>query len=402
MRRWAGAAVPGIAAAATNFWYYLTCDPVDWYFPDSFTYLAPARNLLRGFGFVTEPGLPETLRTPGYPLILAAFGTRADAVIVAQHLANVVLAIAIYFVARRYAGELTALAAGLVFAVDVPTMHYANKVLSETFFTLVLFAAFALIAERRLLPLAALLCGVLVLIRPVAIAYFFALALRERKRLVLLIVLANALPLAWAVRNWAQTDVFTISHIGDVNLMSWRAAGVLALNRGGDFDRSIAVEQQRLQQIADAQIRAAEGVDDVTEIHPAVRARYYGRLGRRILLQHPIALAALTLRGLAVNLFDSRWDALLEPFDEPPETLLRVLVVSWTFTLFALAAIGAIALWRTQRHFAILLVSTIAYFVLISAGGESESRFRVPIIPQYAILAGAGITSIARRLTRSG
>jgi hypothetical protein len=404
MKRWLDAAIVAAAAAATNFWYYLACAP-DWYFPDSFTYLIPARNLLRGLGFVTEPGLPETLRTPGYPLILAAFGTRDDPVIFAQHLANVLIAAGIYFVARRYTNRFTAIAAGLIFALDVPTMHYANKILSETFFTALLFVVFAMIVERRwLLSAVALLCGALVLIRPVAIAFFLVPALLHRRRLVLFVVLANVLPLAWATRNWRETEVFTLSSIGDVNLLSWRAAGVLALERGGDFKQAIAIEQQRLDAMVEKEILQEEEVTTLDDVDPALRAQYHGGLGRRILLQHPFRAVQLTMRGVVVNVFDSRWDALLEPLDDDtPEAPLRIAVTAWTIALFLLAAAGTFALWRTNRQFALAVVATFAYFILVSAGGESESRFRVPVVPQYAIAAGAGLDLIRRRLaTRSG
>jgi hypothetical protein len=441
MRRRLDPAIAAAVAAATNFFYYFQCE-ADWFFPDSYTYLAPARNLLRGLGFVAEPGLPETLRTPGYPLILAAFGTRVDPVIFAQHLVNVLVAAGIVIFARRHAGRFTALAAGLIFAVDIPTVHYANKVLTETFFTGLLFVVFVMVVEagcsvpgslgslatqqpsnratqqpsnpatqqpsnpatqQPALPLAGILTGLLVLIRPVAIGYFVVAAailiMRgvRRREIALFVALALLPPLAWGVRNWGQSGVFTVSSIGDINLLTYRAAAALALERGGDFAKSLEIEQARLNAIADREIMAGEDLDDPKDADPAVGAVYRGRVGRRVLLQHPRSAAELTVRGLAVNVFDSRWDALLEPFDDPPERFFRVAATIWTFALFLLAFIGAVALWRANRPFAVALVATFLYFVFISAGGESESRFRVPVIPQYAILAGAGLAAIARR-----
>ena len=46
----------------TNFTYFI-CADWDLTFPDSITYIAPAKNLLHGYGFVTQPRLPETMRT---------------------------------------------------------------------------------------------------------------------------------------------------------------------------------------------------------------------------------------------------------------------------------------------------------------------------------------------------
>ena len=40
---------------------------------------------------------------------------------------------------------------------------------------------------------------------------------------------------------------------------------------------------------------------------------------------------------------------------------------------------------------ALLIDLTVTYFLAISAGGESESRFRVPVMPYLAIAAAAGV-----------
>src|SRR5690242_1085700 len=91
-------------AAFTNFLYFALTLP-DYFFPDSFTYLAPAHNLLRGLGLVDAVGAIETLRTPGYPLLLAAFGARAVPVVIAQHLMNVAIAVGIYLLAAPRLGR---------------------------------------------------------------------------------------------------------------------------------------------------------------------------------------------------------------------------------------------------------------------------------------------------------
>src|SRR2546428_12023760 len=51
-------------AAIANFSYFILSNG-DFYYPDSFTYLAPARNPLQGLGFVDHLHQVETIRTPG-------------------------------------------------------------------------------------------------------------------------------------------------------------------------------------------------------------------------------------------------------------------------------------------------------------------------------------------------
>src|SRR5947199_696750 len=198
--QWIETAVVAVIAAVTNFLYFALASN-DYFFPDSFTYLEPARNLLRGLGFTDANGLIETLRTPGYPLLLAGFGLRIVPMIVLQHLLNVALAVAVYlFVMARLGDRFVAIAAAILFAIDTPTLHYANKILTETIFTALLFIVFALVVYARKLPLAGVLTGVLVLIRPVATLYFVVIALCLLLRRVPLRPIAIYTALAHEVR----------------------------------------------------------------------------------------------------------------------------------------------------------------------------------------------------------
>ncbi|HEY2324295.1 MAG TPA: glycosyltransferase family 39 protein, partial [Thermoanaerobaculia bacterium] len=233
----------------TNFLYFAYSDG-DFFYPDSRTYIEPAQSMLAGQGFVRANGIIETFRTPGYPLFLMLF-RNLTAVVVVQHLMNAALAIAIYLFARRRFSRGIAIAAAVLFALDPPTIHYANKVLTETLFTAGLFALIWLVlrethaphpafghplpkgegetrtrthpspsgegaAKRRVrgVPLAmiaiGLLSGALVLIRPAAILYFLivAIVIGRRKQVALFVIAALLLPVAWAARNKARTGVF--------------------------------------------------------------------------------------------------------------------------------------------------------------------------------------------------
>src|SRR4051794_4103947 len=401
---WIEAAVVAVIAAATNFIYFAFASN-DYFFPDSFTYLGPARNLLRGLGFTNANGFIETLRTPGYPLLLAAFGSRIVPMIVFQHLLNVALAVAIYlFVMRRLGDRFVAIAAAILFAVDTPTLHYANKILTETLFTALLFIVFALVVYARKLPLAGVLTGVLVLIRPVAIAYFVVVALCLLLRripfrtIAIYVALALVLPIGWSLRNLHHTGVFTISSIGGINVLTYRAGGALAIEDDGDFEADLVDEMQGLRDSADDEIEMRLHIEDAEELSDAVRGKYYSEIGWRVLRQHPRAAAMLTLRGLLVNIFDSRWEG-LEIVSRFPTEIVHRSLDAYTAALFVFAVIGAAALWKRDRNLAAMIVATVVYFLLISAGGEAESRFRVPVIPQYVIVAAIGLASV-RRIVR--
>jgi hypothetical protein len=52
-------------------------------------------------------------------------------------------------------------------------------------------------------------------------------------------------------------------------------------------------------------------------------------------------------------------------------------------------------MWRRDRTLTMFVALTLLYFVVISAGAESEARFRVPFMPLYAIAAAFAIAGRA-------
>lgn len=392
-----------LAIAAVAHFTYFALRFGSFYFPDSFTYLNPAIAMLHGHGFVSgQPPQAETIRTPGYPLLLMLFGARTVPVIVLQHLICVALAGALYLlVLHRLRSRFAACIAATLFALDTPTIHIANKLLTETLFTALLFAVFVLVLEERPRFVAiAILLGVMVLVRPIAMFLFVVVALRiPRRKFVPFMMLSLALPLGWGMRNFAETGVFTVSSVGNINLLAQRAAGALAIEDDGDDFRSDLTDEQRgLVEDADAFIERKLHIDNAEELPVAVRAGGYKTYAAHVIAQHPIAFAQLTIRGLLVNLFDSDWLALL------PVTLLYPTIVELTagvlpVVTFVLGIIGLAALWHRDRLLGAAIFLTAAYFLFISAGAEAEYRFRVPVVPQLAIAAAAGLDAVRRAVT---
>jgi hypothetical protein len=375
------------------YWY---ASNGDWFYPDSPTYLIPARYLLRGLGFVSEPGIPETLRTPGYPLFLLPFlaaTMRAAPIVLAQHLMGEIMTLAVYLGARRlFDSRAAALAAGILFALDPLTIHYANKVLSETLFTALLLALVLLTLDRRERWLSgAVVAGLLVLVRPVAIAYFLLVAIvRQRRRALAFAAVAALFPLGWAIRNGVATGVYSVSSVSGINMLFHRAAGALAIGDDYEFRDALGDRQQELLEDADEILEKQEHVEDADDLPQAVRSRVYGALGRKVALEHPFGLALLHLRGVLVNLFGSDWEAVMIVSRFPPD-VVHMAIDALTAAEAVFAAIGLLVLWRRQRDAALFVGGTIVYFLVIAAGGEAEPRFRVPVMPEIAIAAGAGL-----------
>lgn len=379
-----------IIALAAHAAYFFASNG-DFFYPDSATYLVPAQNLAHGLGFVNWLHVPETIRTPGYPIFLMLTRGAVPAVLV-QHLLAALLAVAVFLAALRWSGSrAVAIVAALLFALDPPSIHYANKVLSETLFAAVFFAIFLGVLSaktNRAAIVTGLATGALVLIRPVAILWFVVVAiyLWRRRIAIAFVICALVLPIAWGLRNRARTGVFTIASVAGTNMLMYRGAGALAIMDDYEFKDALRDRQNELLDEADEMIDRAEHVQDRNELPHAVQAQYFGALGRRVFLQHPLGAAMITLHGIEMILFDSDWDSMMIVSKVPP-SIVQMSLDAFTAIEFLFVIAGLAAMWRHDRSLAIFAGLTLLYFIVISAGGESEARFRVPLMPLYAITA---------------
>ena len=222
---------------------------------DSVQYLALATSLASGDGLIfgenvapdivgwysaPEAGVPDVVRTPGYPLFIA-LGTLAGypvAITIAlQLLLGAVSAGLVYQIARRVTSSGTvALWAGLLYAADPLSVLHTTYVMSETLFTTVFLThllflyRYADTGSPRSAALAGTAAALAVLIRPIAfhwplIATLILLlipAARHSRRLLAVAVSVFALtaagPLvAWTARN-ATNGYWGFSAMQDVNL----------------------------------------------------------------------------------------------------------------------------------------------------------------------------------------
>ena len=406
-----------LVVALTAHFAYFAFDP-NHSAPDTKKYVEPAENWLAGHGF-SRAGRPDTDRTPGYPLVIAAFraaGLSLRDLVIAQHLASALVAVALLLIARRMTGSLAiGLLAALVTAIDLPVIHHANLVLTETLFTsllLLLFVAIWGIGERSGAAVwqsaaAGLLLGGMTLVRPLAMLFFIPLALylawtrRDvAMKIVPVFVICSVLfPAAWIYRNDRLTGVPKLSTNSATLLLYWHAAGALAIEDPGDFEEAFLRRQAELETIAGARSRAVFGVSDVRDVPYIQRTAVDMELGREILLRHPVAFGKLFLRGIAVNLLGGGTDALTRVTTLSRSAASRLLLV-YTAIALVLAIIGQVRLLQTNRRLGVLILLTIAYFIVFTAGALSYSRFRVPIVPMYAITIASGITFLRRAIDR--
>lgn len=407
---WRYALLVGAVALVANLaWLWWRQDFVQ---ADSPTYIAPARGLLAGEGLAyrTPEGdwLPEYSRTPGYPAFLAlsyAIRDSNSTPIILQKLlvAAMLIGWIWWLIARVGLGPRAALVGGLVCAVDPAVLHQANHLMTETLYTAILLAGFAVLWEagvRRSILLAAaagVLAAVSTLTRPISLLLFVpwgaycVFANRKEWRAgaaqALAVSLVAVIPvLMWMSRNQRLSGVFSLSSISGTNMLLWRGAGVLAEKEGITFEQARVVlrakEAEELARVEGELGRKLNGME-----LGAMRSR----LGVEIIKSEPMHTATVAAKGGLRMFFGP---ALPERIGDPSGLVskaIHALQYLHAAVLAFLAAAGFWLCWRRPdcRNFAMLAGVTVAYLFVMSLGPEAYSRFRVPVLPLMA--AGVGV-----------
>jgi hypothetical protein len=408
-------ALIAVLACLTSVFYFAHFS--DFYNPDSPGYIAPAANLLAGNGFADAQGNPDTLRTPGYPLVILPFlWAHLDLkyLILFQHLLRVLIIVATAAFAFQLSGSRRqAVLVGVLLSLDLPFLRSANNIMTEVVFTLALGIALKLLwtgsmklTGRMIQCLAAgLLCGATVLIRPVSIFLFVPVAIylglvrREWRAAATFCLAFLCLPIAWSVRNDLKAGYLGVSSISGYSVMQSRAAGVLAINDPGEFYANLDKRQAELAAQACHDLERIHGVDDCEQLSIPIRSAYYSKVGVGILVRHPFAYLKLALRGSAMMMLTGS-PASLSGITGLNFNVAAKLLLLYTVPCVVFAAFGLKQFWTINRAFFWLALLVIGYFVVISSGAETFARFRVPVLPLYAILIALGLDSAWQRISR--
>ena len=115
-----------------------------------------------------------------------------------------------------------------------------------------------------------------------------------------------------------------------------------------------------------------------------------------IILNDPAAAVLQAGRAFVMIMFGGGAN-MLAGMTGMTESRARIIALAYTAPLALLACVGVPYWWRIDRLAAALMLLTIAYLVVMSLGVEAYSRFRVPFLPLYAMLAGGGAAALADR-----
>jgi hypothetical protein len=401
---------------------------------DSSRYVELASGLRAGCGFARliggVCGPPETLRTPGYPLFLAAIANTRTVIAAQAVLGAVTCFIVGYFAATRW-GIAAGAAAETFLALDIPSIASCAMVMSDSLFQLLLTLGILLemiaidVDQPRfkqvcIVSFAGLSLGAAILVRPIGfllpilglLPFVLPVLSHNKPRLhlaAIVVFIPVAVALGWTGRNYYRTGICTLSTISIYNLYAIRVAGVIWYSEGGDF--------QRIQEtlIRDLDLSPSQSPREID-----------AHMDHQMLAKSLKVISAHPFEFLRMSLVSMLWLAIVpdranlsivmsvsDPSTVVPagsdfvvrtKTLFRSL--TWTSILgfqFALilvvwagvirALVSPIAL-RGQLFVLVLIALTM---LALASGPEAGARYRTPAIPFLAIAAGAGLLRNTRR-----
>lgn len=388
---------------------------------DSNSFLGCAVGLRTGQGFVSGLG-PETFRTPGYPLLVAAVQTVTG---LGWRWALLLLQLGLL----GHLGALTAQLArslwperpgradlALAIVLFSPTLWLvATASLSDMPFAWLLALALRGLWHARTTGsgrsalLAALTLTAATFVRPIGLPLPLVLLPLAMVRATAGVRLALAAGLvihlasvgAWAQRNAAWTGTPTFASVQEVNLDSYVAAAIEARTQGRPWDavrREFEREVEALPPTERTALRRRRGLATVAA-HPLVAAEVWGRGVTAVVGQSSLGHLA-SLIGLRQSNSGIIYRFVSQPFDSfvvhmfEHEAALLLLLLPGSLALLALWALalrGAVRLWRERRAVSVGLGATIAVLLVLSGGPQSNDRFRVPLVAPLALLAARGL-----------
>jgi 4-amino-4-deoxy-L-arabinose transferase-like glycosyltransferase len=342
-----------------------------------------------GFALARGEAYGDSMRAPLFPAFVALVarvgGFSLTAVRLAQVPISLLAVVFVFDLVRRRFGTRPALVSGLLVALSPTLVHYTHFLWSETLFTTALLGSLWALdrwdASRRAgwLLAGGAFFGAAVMTREMILSFVVVVlvwlwrATRDVRRIALFLAPMALLILPWTARNYALHGRFVL-----VSTMRWypiavgnQSGGPRAPEAGtSDFTRRYFSMTDELEREAFARATALGAIRD----------------------QQPLWVFRKTLRNTR-KLFDlgGQLGRFARQGWLPPEkTRLAARLDDVESALYILLMlIGLPALWlvpggRTKT----LIVGVILYFIAIHVVANSVARFRVPLLPLFALYTG--------------
>lgn len=411
-----------------------------WVF-DSYGYWQIAYNLVTNGIYsqdYTLPLYPDSLRTPLYPLLMAFFqmtGAGSHGMLFLQViLSSLTAVITANLTLRIFKCSRTAIIAGLIVALDIPSVIFTGLILTETIFTFLFIATiYSLVVhlerkDARSLIGAGTLHALAMLCRPVAtitfiiillVLFFSARQLKAGMKKAAVWCITVLLILSpWLARNKIVFDSFFLSTISSHLLHNYHAASIISEKNAIPFhDAQLALREDAYKTFKRNVMTEAD------EYAGYCRARAVKIIidNKSVFIkQHLFGVISLSfkpVRGYIDNMLGytkgyqsaspSEFPATSKTYRIVKELSSKLsfglLIVQIFFIVIIYAGLlrGIVWWWKkNDRTILIMLLLIIAYFLNTTVPPFNEARFRVPVMPVIAIISSCGLNIFIGYLKR--
>ncbi len=401
---------------------------------DSHEYISLATSLVESGSF-SRDGEIEIFRTPGYPVYLSMFrylfeDNMITPVLFSQILVNLATAIFTYrLTALMFHNKRLSMISYFIVLVEPNMLRYQYVILSETVFTCLMVMGFYylvdfVMSKKIVLVIAAtLLFGMSVYVRPIAIYWVYIILITgllymlyiKRHRHVVACLAALVIYIgmiqAWEMRNHDAHGIKMFSTLPVDYAYNWLASSIVAKAENRPW-----WEVKR------------EFVDELEPLSMRERIDYASKRSREVILGNIKEGILIWTKGMLTNMFEpgtQRWLYMLKVREPTGGVVFRkyqdmgfgdfVLYLidheKRLMTVIGIGVVWTLVLWVTMligvrynygQITTIMILMTIAYFLVVSSGPGTLARFRVPITPLIAVYSAYGMSQIFSWRVRRG
>ena len=406
---------------------------------DAREYYQLANNLINYHVFSlsqTPPLVPDSFRTPAYPIFLAInlllFKNFYVILFIQMVMSGLIGVITYKILVLFFKNKKSGLISALLFAFEPSALYYSNMFLTETFFLFCLlisiyyFLKIDVLLNKNII-LSGIFLGIAILTRPLALFLPFVLILiflflkkikfKQKMIITLLFFLCIfAVIFPWCIRNKIIFNSYNISSVGSFNLYYFNAMRY--------FIYKNKVPYEEAKNFFDNQLKPYDINFDVNgDVKLSLKdERIFSKIAMNYIKQNFIGYTIYHIKSMAPFFLTDGLREITQELRITPRIFynirdmfyrgkfldiiniilsgnilsLMLLMGSLTWIILMGFVIYGMAIYlfnKKSSYFIIIIISIIIYFALLS-GVVTTVRFRYSIEPFIFILASLGFISM--------
>ena len=398
--------------------YLININPEFFILQDSISYIDPSKKLCEIGKFYDKDNIPVTFRVPGMSIFLmpaVCFGIDLNYyILIINSILLLLIAYLTYKIIELMKINTSLLFIFLFFWLDPTLLRYQFSILSEIpflfVFTLALFFFSHAIIENKPFYIfnGLVMISLATFIRPVTLYMPFVLLLffvfkfifkksfKGINKYSLLIILIGVLvhysvTQLWIHRNYTKANIKEFSTVKNINLYYYMTPGIIAK---GEKKNWINVRKERQEKYQD--LSTIEHDRKISNI--AVQDFKIN------FLKYPVETIRVGLEGAFMTFFTpgtgqfARMLKVNEKNFQQTKYTFIILGMIWIMFIWSLSVYGFIKIQKND--FFLFLLIVLIYFVLVSSGPHSYSRYRIQFFPILVIFASVGLEKLIKNIRK--